>query len=171
MKKENILIFAIICILAAGVMGYATSEPETRVAKVSKTTGSPADNAGVINWQDYAGGMELAKTSGKHVFLYFYADWCTYCTKLKKTTFQEQEVLNYLKENFVSISVDTDVEKARAGEWKVRGLPTLWFLKPDNSEISNIPGYVDKDQFLTVLKYIHTQSYDKMSLTEFVKTI
>jgi thioredoxin-related protein len=171
MKKENILVFAIICILAAGVMGYATSGPEIQKVAVSKTSELPAEDAGVINWQDYDRGMELAKTSGKHVFLYFHADWCTYCTKLKKTTFQEQEVLNYLKQNFISISVDTDADKAKAGEWKVRGLPTLWFLKPDNSEISNIPGYLDKDQFLIVLKYIHTQSYDKMSINEFIKTI
>ena len=107
----------------------------------------------------------------KPVFLYFHADWCTYCTKLKKTTFADKDVLNYLNDNFISIAIDTEKEKEFASQWGVKGLPTLWFLKSDSSKISNLPGYVGPDQFLAILKYISTQSYEKMSFAEFVKTI
>ncbi|MBU8848788.1 MAG: thioredoxin family protein [Desulfobacterales bacterium] len=115
--------------------------------------------------------MDLAKNQNKHIFLYFHADWCTYCKDLKKTTFKNKAVLDYLKDNFISVKVDTDKNNKLATQWNVKGLPTLWFLKPDNSKINSVPGYVNPEQFLHILKYIHTASYDKMSFQEFIKTI
>ena len=172
MKKENILVVVVILsIVLAGVMIYINSKPQIQADAIQNNEPGLVSNISSINWQTYTQGMELAKTRNKHIFLYFHADWCTYCTKLKKTTFKNKAVLNYLKENFISIGVDTDKEKDLGTQWGVRGLPTLWFLKPDNSKISNIPGYIDAKQFLNILKYIHTRSYDNMSFQEFVKTL
>ena len=171
MKKENILVIAIICIAIIGVMVYNKSKPAKQPGIIQGEGSARTSDASTIKWQKYAQGMELAKSRNKPVFLYFHADWCTYCTKLKKTTFRDKAVVKYLEENFVSITVDTDKNKKLATEWKVKGLPTLWFLKPDNSKISNIPGYVEANQFLQILKYIHTASYDKMSFQEFIKTL
>lgn len=183
MKKENILVVAIICIAIVGTLIYFNLKPDNnanansnfvahqvagtieqkQILTASKTSG--------IDWQFYSKGIDIAKTQDKPVFLYFHADWCTYCTKLKKTTFADKNVLNYLNDNFISIAIDTEKEKAFASKWEVKGLPTLWFLKSDSSKISNLPGYVGPDQFLAILKYIRTQSYEKMSFAEFVKTI
>ncbi len=171
MKKENILVIAIICIAVIGVMIYNNLKPAKQSGVIQAEESAPASNASNIKWQGYAQGMELAKSQNKPIFLYFHADWCTYCTKLKKTTFRDKAVLKYLEDNFVSITVDTDKDKKLATEWRVKGLPTLWFLKPDNSKISSIPGYVEAKQFLQILKYIHTASYDKMSFQEFIKTL
>jgi len=171
MKKENLLVVAIICIAFAGFMVYNNSKQENQTDSIQEEGVAQASETSNIDWQGYAQGMELAKTGNKNIFLYFHADWCTYCTKLKKTTFRNKAVLNYLKDNFISIAVDTDKKKELAAQWSVRGLPTLWFLKPDNSKISSIPGYIDAKQFLHILKYIHTASYDKMSFQEFIKTL
>ncbi len=96
----------------------------------------------------------MARQEGKPVFLYFHAQWCTYCVKLKKTTFKDQEVLSYLNENFISISVDTDQNQTLAEQWRVRGLPTMWFLEADGSKINNIPGYMDASRLLEILEYV-----------------
>ena len=80
-------------------------------------------------------------------------------------------MVTYLKENFVSISVDSDKNQTLATQWKIRGLPTLWFLKPDGAKVSHIPGYVDEKQFLQILKYIHTQSYERMKFQEFLDSL
>jgi len=69
----------------------------------------------------------------------------------------------------VSIQVDTDKNKALAEEWRVKGLPTLWFLEPDGTRISSIPGYMDATQLLQILKFIHTRSYETMDFQEFIK--
>ena len=171
MKKENVLVIAIVCIAVIGAVIYYNSKYGMKKDYTPAKGFSQARDGSNIDWQGYAKGMELAEATGKHVFLYFYADWCTYCRKFKKTTFRNEAVLAYLKNNFISISVDTDQNQELATQWKVKGLPTLWFLKPDHSKISRIPGYVDEKQFLHILKYIHTQSYDKMNFHEFIKTI
>ena len=152
-------------------MIYNNSKPKKQVDFIQgKESGQTSDIA-TIDWQGYVKGMDLAKSQNKHVFLYFHADWCTYCKKLKETTLKDKAVLSYLKDNFVSITVDTDKDQQLANQWKVKGLPTLWFLKPDNSKISSIPGFIDAERFLNVLKYIHTASYDKMNFQDFIKTI
>lgn len=166
MRKENILIVAIVCIAIGSAIAFFGFKSGGQTGLEPGEADAPA-----IAWQDYNQGMELASTKEQPVFLYFHADWCTYCRKLKKTTFKDEAVLSYLRDNFVSISVDTDKETELASQWKVKGLPTLWFLRSDNSKISSLPGYVDAKQFLRILKYIHTKSYDKMSFHEFLKTI
>ena len=171
MKKENILVIAIICIAMGSIMAYHNLKSGKPVDPTPGKESVQAENISGIDWQSYSKGTQLAKTNDKQIFLYFHADWCTYCKKLKKTTFRNKAVLTYLKDNFISIIVDTEKDKKLAAQWRVKGLPTLWFLESDSSRISSIPGFVDAKQFLQILKYIHTASYDKMSFSEFVKTI
>ncbi len=192
MKKETILVVAIVCIAIAGAAFYMKSKPKNVAnAGVQQNTGVQqkvdviknsdavieqkesltAAKDSSIDWQAYKQGLEIAKTQNKPVLLYFHADWCKYCQKLKKVTFADKAVLNYLSENFISITIDTEKEKDLASEWDIKGLPNLWFLKADNSKISNLPGYVGPEQFLNILKYIRTESYEKMSFSDFLKTV
>jgi len=163
MKKENILVVAIICISIIGAVFYMRSKPvndaiadvvETNSvvekAVVEQKTDLMAANTSGIDWQPYAQGLETANAQNKPVFLYFHADWCKYCKKLKTTTFTDKAVLNYLNNNFISIIIDTEKERELSTEWGIKGLPNLWFLKADNSKISNLPGYVGPEQFLIV---------------------
>lgn len=87
---------------------------------------------------------------------------------MKLVSFKDSKVISYLNENFISISVNTDHEKALADKWKVKGLPLIWFLDSEGSKLSNRPGYVEKEQLLSMLKYIGTKSYDKMSFRDFL---
>lgn len=183
MRKEQVLVVTLVVLGLAGIFSFVGSNlgingtmtpenpgtesvTETVTASVADT-GIPAP--GGIGWNDYTPGMARAKNQGKNVFLYFYAQWCTYCTKLKQTTFQDQKVRAYLDDNFVSISVDTDENQTLSRSWQVTGLPTMWFLTPEGERISSLPGYVDGPQFLKVLKYIRTESYLTMSFQDFVK--
>ena len=138
------------------------------VTPVDTTEKTNAGNAG-IEWNEYTPGLAQAKHQGKNVFLYFYAQWCTYCTKLKQTTFLDKRVQEYLDDNFVSISVNTDQNQTLSQTWQVTGLPTMWFLTPEGERISSLPGYVDGSQFLKILEYIRTQSYLTMNFQDFVK--
>jgi len=121
-----------------------------------------------INWLKYEEGLARAKNENKKVFLNFHAGWCRYCIKMEKETFTHKEIIAYLNENFIPIMVDSDKEKKIAGAYNVRALPTSWFLEPDKSKISTLPGYVDAKQLLSILKYIHTGSYQKMTFKDFI---
>jgi thioredoxin-related protein len=170
MKKENKIIIALFCIAVAIVYSYNNSKFGRLVSLGPDNVSASTDTVSMIAWQTYDEGMRLAKEQDKHILLYFHAEWCTYCRKLDHTTFQDKKVIKYLKENFISISVDSDKNKELTTQWKVRGLPTFHFLEPDSSKISNLPGYVDGKQFLRILNYIHSKSYDKMNFHEFMKT-
>lgn len=175
MKKENILVVALIALAIAGGLLYnrsIQSEPSLQAAVLSESglegATSKIGNTG-IGWNEYTPGMAIAARGDKPIFLYFHASWCSYCTKLKKTTFKDKKILAFLEKNFISIQVDTDKNQALSNEWKVKGLPTLWFLKSDGTKINNIPGYLDAAQLLPILKYIHTKSYNTMEFKDFIK--
>ncbi len=185
MKKEQVLVVILVVMGLAGVYWFVGSSPGNRPATESENiktqsvteTVTPGvtdavkpetDKAG-IDWNDYTPGLARAKNQDKSVFLYFYAQWCTYCTKLKQTTFMDEKVQAYLDDHFVSISVDADQNQTLSQTWQVTGLPTMWFLTPEGDRISNLPGYVDGSQLLKILKYIRTESYLTMSFQDFVK--
>jgi thioredoxin-related protein len=108
-----------------------------------------------INWYTYDEGMALEKTQKKKVFLHFYANWCRYCRKMAKETFQDPSVIAYLNANFTSIRVNTDKQTKIAASYGVRGLPTTWFLKENGERIGSLPGYIPPGKFLSILKKVY----------------
>jgi len=180
MRKENILV-GILMVLALGGI-YLYNRPasdlgiqvpqvniESRVAEHQTAQNSSSVASNDIAWNDYTPGMTRAGEEDKNIFLYFHAAWCGYCTKLKKETFTDDRIKAYLSDHFVSIGVDTEKRKKLSRQWGVRGLPTLWFLEPDGTKINSLPGFVNADQLLSILQYIHTQSYKNMSYQEYVQ--
>jgi len=131
---------------------------------------TPQASSSEIKWLTYDNGMTAAKTEGKKIFLHFYAAWCGYCKKMDLKTFQDASVVQYLNENFVPIKVNSDKQKRLAMQFRVRGLPSSWFLQDDGGKIANRPGYISPKQMMSFLQFIHTDSYKKMNLNEFLQT-
>ena len=130
-------------------------------------TAAPVFSAGV-RWHRYDTGLAIGKKERKKVFMYFWAEWCKFCEQMEKETLSKPEIVSYLNENFVAVKVNSDMEQRIAMKYFVRGLPTTWFLGERGEKISNLPGYVSPAMFLPILKYIHTDSYKKMSFKEFI---
>jgi thioredoxin-related protein len=124
-----------------------------------------------IKWYTYKQGIELSKIEGVKIFLYFYADWCTYCKKMEKETFNDDSVVSYLNDNFISIKVNSDRDTKTALDFGVRGLPSSWFIEENGERISNLPGFIAADILLNVLKYINTDSYKEMPFREFMQNM
>ena len=124
-----------------------------------------------ISWYTYKQGIELNKKEGKKILLYFYADWCTYCKKMEKETFNDYSVASYINDNFIPIKVNSDREVKIALDFGVKGLPSTWFIAEDGERISNLPGYMPPKRFLNILKYINTDSFKEMAFRKFVGNI
>jgi len=107
-----------------------------------------------IKWYAYDEGMALGKNEKKRVFLHFYADWCSYCVKMAKETFQDPSVVSSINENFIAIKVNVDKERKIASSYGVIGLPTTWFLDGNGDRMGNLPGYIPPDRLLSMLKRI-----------------
>jgi len=122
-----------------------------------------------IKWYTYKQGVELSKKERGKIFLYFYADGCTYCKKMEKETFNDDSVVSYLNDNFIPIRVNSDRDIKTALDFGVRGLPSTWFIAENGERISNLLGYIPHKRLLNILKYINTNSFKKMAFRKFVE--
>ncbi len=125
-----------------------------------------------LKWFSYKEGENLLKKESKKGYIKFHADWCRYCIKMDKETFSDAKVISYLTKNFIPIKVDADTEKEIRDAYRVAGLPYSCFIDEKEKKmeiISCIPGYIDKKNFMDILKYINTDSYKKMDFNEFRK--
>jgi thiol:disulfide interchange protein len=109
----------------------------------------------VINWRSYEEGLAVSKVEKKKVFLHFYADWCVFCGKMAKETFQNPAVISYLNNNFIPVRVDTDKNPGTASQYGVTGLPSTWFLTEMGEAIGTVPGFIPPDTLLSMLKKVN----------------
>lgn len=128
-----------------------------------------AASADGIKWYTYEKGMAAGKEEGKKIFLHFYADWCRYCKQMDSKAFSDNAIVGYLNSNFIPIRVNSDKQSKIAMKYRVRGLPTTWFLRENGDKIVWRPGYIGEDDLLGYLKFIQTDSYKHMSLKDFLK--
>ena len=108
-----------------------------------------------IKWHSYEEGLAVSKVEKKKVFLHFYADWCFYCGKMSKETFQNSAVVSYLNNNFIAVRVNTDKEPDTAMKYGVTGLPSTWFLTRMGEAIGAVPGFIPPDALLPMLQKVN----------------
>ena len=127
----------------------------------------PAYARNQIQWRSYEDGKSFAQSESKKIFLNFRADWCNFCRTMENNTFTDTDIVAYLNTNFVSIKVDVDRERSVARKYNIQPLPDTWFLTDTGDVIGNRPGYLSPQDLLPLLRYIHTESYQKMNFKQF----
>ena len=122
-----------------------------------------------VEWLSYENVRANSQGQMNKVFLYFYSDNCGYCRLLEDNTFKNTEIIQYLNHNYTPVRINTDRETKTARRFQIRGVPDLRFLSSEGEPIARWPGYIEADHLLTLLKYVKTDSYLKMSYGEFIK--
>lgn len=105
---------------------------------------------GQITAKTYAESLEMAKKYNMKAIVFFSADWCTWCKKMKKEAFQDSEVKKLLQ-NYVMLPVNTDDNKELARQFKVSGIPALFKIEVQN----------DEPKILAQANYMDTQKFRK----------
>ena len=141
MKTGNVLILLVVLLASGAASGQAAADK--------------------IAWHTYESGMARSKFEKKKVFLYFYADWCTYCAEMERKTFKDPAVIAALNRNFISIRVDSERDKQAASLYRVKGLPDTWFISETGEVIGHRPGYIATDQLLGILNVVMTEAAAK----------
>jgi thioredoxin-related protein len=125
-------------------------------------------------WEKINTGMDNIKKMKKPALIFFYTDWCLYCTKMTSEVFNDPEISQYLNENFISMKInpekDNDLvdimgEKISASKLMAytgsRGYPTTLFWDKNKKPVTTVPGYIQKKTFLQILKYLKHECYEQ----------
>ncbi|WPP50018.1 thioredoxin family protein [Catalinimonas niigatensis] len=117
-----------------------------------------------INWVTIEEAQELSKEKPKKVIMDVYTDWCGWCKKMDKTTFADEEVVEYVNKHFYAVKFHA--EKNESFDFKgqeftnpqftkalrVSGYPTVVFFAEDFSKFQPVSGYRQADEFLKMLE-------------------
>ena len=124
-------------------------------AALRDAVGNPEDTGSFgIEW--YAGSVdsafELARSRGTPLLLYWGADWCPPCNRLKAAVFSRPEFIERTR-LFVPVSLDGDDPGAqKLGErFDVEGYPTTIVFSPDGEEVTRLSLGLDLERYLEAL--------------------
>jgi len=130
-----------------------------------------------VNWLSWDEAAKLAKTdkNPKKIFIDVYTDWCGWCKKMDKDTFQNPEVAEYMSKNYYMVKLDGEgkdpiefrgkifrfVPSGRNGYHEFAAAlmqgkmsyPTTIFLDEQMNMLSPVPGYQKPGPFLKIAKY------------------
>lgn len=144
-------------IFAAAVMLLAPS-----LALAQAPAPQPAEPPKGLTFIKYDEALKQAAEENKLVMLFFWADWCRYCTKIRQEVFENEKVREPFEKSFVAVSVDTmrDPEKI-SEQFKPKALPTMAFMRPDGEVLGLLPGYIELDDFVEIIDFIATEALKK----------
>ncbi|SNZ00262.1 thioredoxin family protein [Flagellimonas pacifica] len=137
-----------------------------------------------VQWLSWDEAYQLSQTDAnpKKIFVDVYTDWCGWCKKMDKNTFQNPEVAEFMSKNFYMVKFNAEKSKnpikyggekykfvphGRSGyhEFAVMLLngrlsyPTVVFIDTEKNIIVPIPGYRKPKQFLEIAEVFTSDDY------------
>ena len=99
--------------------------------------------------------MEIEKADD--VIIDFYADWCYPCHELDQNTFSDPAVIEYCKNNFINLRINTDTEYGYEvyNAFNINALPMILFIDSEKRVIAQIQGYYGPVEYLNKIKNIN----------------
>ena len=100
-----------------------------------------------------------AKQQNQAVLVDYYADWCTYCVVMEKTTYRDPEVETALQ-NWVLLKIDVTVpnDKTQSAKnaFNIIAPPATLFIDRDGNEARQLRrfGYIKSSELITMIKQV-----------------
>ena len=111
-----------------------------------------------INWiYTFEEALTEAEEKNSPIMVDFYSDWCGWCTKLDKETYQDEKVIQ-LSKRFVCLKLKTDKYPAIAKKYNIRALPTILFTDAEGKVVAGGPGFRNADRLLSEMRSVLSRS-------------
>jgi thioredoxin-related protein len=148
-----------------------------------------ATNAGELKWYTWEEAVELNKTKPKKIFVDVYTDWCGWCKRMDKATFNDPSVAAYLTANFYPVKLNAEqkadikfngetfkyVDNGGRGIHTLAyslldgklGYPTVVYLNEKYERIMISPGYKEPADMIKELKFAAEEHYNKTTWEQY----
>lgn len=133
-----------------------------------------------VNWLTFEQASKMAESKPKKMLIDVYTDWCGWCKRMDKTTYEDAAVVDYVNKNYYAVKLNAEsaktityngksmTEQMLAGQvFGVSGYPCTVYLDEKQKVLSPVPGYMDAPNFNKVNKFFGENFYEKMSWDEY----
>jgi len=134
-----------------------------------------------VKWLSWEEAVAKNEVEPKKIFIDVYTDWCGWCKKMDKATFQQDHIAKYLNDNYYSVKFDAEfkenieflgreykyVKQGRRGYHELAAAflkgqmsyPTVVFLDEDLKVIQPIKGFQNPQNFELIMTYFAENFY------------
>ncbi len=134
-----------------------------------------ADAQHKIEWLTFEEALEMQKIDRKKIVIDLYTDWCIYCKRMDKATFQKEHISEYINANFYPVKLNGEqkssitfggqtykyIKNGSRGYHELAvaltegrlSYPTVVFLDENMKIIQAIPGYRSPLEFEMIMSY------------------
>ncbi|HCD52591.1 MAG TPA: hypothetical protein DEQ34_09100 [Balneolaceae bacterium] len=170
MKKLSFLAIALLVSISVGSISYA-QEAIPKQAEI---------NSG-FDWYTLKDAQQLAAKNDKKILLFGYADWCTYCLKMRKESFPDPAVIASIEEHYYPVQingqsaeeVEYNGQKLKSYELAqflgISSYPTHYFIDAEGKILGAQPGYIEPDIYALILDFVGTDAYGEMDFDEYLE--
>jgi len=142
-----------------------------------------------MTWEE---AIAKNKIEPKKIFIDVYTDWCGWCKKMDKATFQQDDIARYMNEHYYSVKFDAEqkediyfkeknykyVSQGKRGYHELaaamlRGklsYPTVIFLDEGMNMIQPIPGFQNPSNFELIMTYFAEDHFKNTPWKKYTQT-
>ncbi len=132
-----------------------------------------------FEWLSLEEAQVKAKETGKNILLFGYAEWCTYCLKMRRESFPDSSVQKSIADYYYPVQLNGESEervtwngnkmpaKELARYLRLVSFPTHYFINSEGEILGAQPGYIEPYVYSPLLNYVGSGAFGNMTFEEF----